>query len=157
MVKQAQNLGGLTSPLSSPQLQTTSQSERLSDPTALITHQIHSLCLKCVWHLRPWDNAPTCLSQKDSVYIFSNKSLILLFSHNFSPQKFFSQHGNEPKYNLLNCLKNVYGCSNIKKQGEKRSHSGWYYIPMELLNLFIFHVLSPFPGYNLLSEEKGVL
>lgn len=121
MVKQAQNPGSLTSLLSSPQLQTTSQSESLSDPTALITHQIHSLCLKRIWHLRPWGNAPTCLSQKGSVCIFSNKSLILLFSHNFSPQNFFSQHGNEPKCNLLNCLKNVYGCSNIKKQGKKKA------------------------------------
>lgn len=38
-------------------------------------------------------------------------------------------------------LKNVYGYSNIKKQEKKKkSHSGWYYIPMELLNLFIFHM-----------------
>lgn len=120
MVKQAQNLGSLTSPLSSPQLQTTSQSERLSDPTGLVTHQIHSLCLQRVFgacDLRA--RLPPASVRKTVFYIFSNKSLTLLFSHNFSPQKFFSQHGNEPKRNLFNCLKNVYGCSNIKKQGEK--------------------------------------
>lgn len=49
MAEQTQNLGSLTIPLSSPQLQTASQKEGLSDLAALITYQIHSLCLKHVF------------------------------------------------------------------------------------------------------------
>lgn len=69
-----------------------------------------------VWRFRLCGNDPTCLERKENLYFFSNKGSILLLDNNFSPIKFLSQHGSDLKSNVLNCLKNVYGFSDMRRQ-----------------------------------------
>ena len=83
--------------------------------------QIHSLHLKHMFGTWDWVAAIPSASVGKTVFVsLQKKGSILLLDNSFSPQKFLSQHGSQPKSNLLNCLKNVHGFSYMKRQGEKK-------------------------------------